>query len=227
MILEEAFKKKMPELVNRKGIVFHHDNARPHTYLATRTKLLELGWEVMSHPPYSPDLAPLDYLLFRSLLNFLNGKNFSNNDDLKSHLAEVFAVFWQRGIMKLPERWQNRSNGMEDIWLITVHFLYRNNSVLFHTKKSKLRSCQPITLYFLSTVTFNDNVILYFLVELPWSVSWFYFRRERQEHFYKFLNRNAIFSTILGTLQFQMKGTYFLKNVSTSSIWRVEKWSIL
>ena len=64
MKLEETIKEKRPELANRKGIVFHHDNARPHTSLATRTKLLELGWEVMSHPSYSPDLAPSDYQLF-------------------------------------------------------------------------------------------------------------------------------------------------------------------
>ena len=79
--LEETIKEKGPELANRKimYIVFHHDNARPHTSLATRTKLLELGWEVTSHPPYNPDIAPSDYHLFRSLKNFLNGKNFSNN----------------------------------------------------------------------------------------------------------------------------------------------------
>jgi len=52
--LEEAIKEKKPELANRKGIVFHHDNVRPHTPLVTRTKLLELGWEAMSHPPYFP-----------------------------------------------------------------------------------------------------------------------------------------------------------------------------
>ncbi|XP_015432529.1 PREDICTED: histone-lysine N-methyltransferase SETMAR-like [Dufourea novaeangliae] len=45
--LDEAIKEKRPELANRKGIVFHHDNARPHTSLVTRGKLLELGWEVM------------------------------------------------------------------------------------------------------------------------------------------------------------------------------------
>ena len=54
--LEEAIKEKRPELANRKGIVFHHDSARPHTSLATRTKLLELGWEVMSHPHTAPTL---------------------------------------------------------------------------------------------------------------------------------------------------------------------------
>jgi len=34
------------------------------TSLVTRQKLMELGWELMLHPPYSPDLAPSDYYLF-------------------------------------------------------------------------------------------------------------------------------------------------------------------
>ena len=48
--------------------------------------LLELDWDVLPHPPYSPDLAPSDYFLFRSLQNSLNGKNFNNDDDIKSYL---------------------------------------------------------------------------------------------------------------------------------------------
>lgn len=108
--LDEAIKEKRPELANRKGIVFHHDNAKPHTSLATREKLLEFGWEVMAHPPYSPDLAPSDYHLFRGLQNFLNGKTFINDDDLKAHLIQFFAdkdqKFYESGIMKLQERWK-------------------------------------------------------------------------------------------------------------------------
>ena len=55
--LNAVVKEKRPELVNRKGIIFHHDNATPHTFLPTRQKLLRLGWEVMLHPTYSPDLV--------------------------------------------------------------------------------------------------------------------------------------------------------------------------
>ena len=62
------------ELVNRTGVIFHHKKATPDTSLATREKLLRLSWEVMLHPPYSPDLAPSDYYLFRSLQNSLNGE---------------------------------------------------------------------------------------------------------------------------------------------------------
>ena len=75
----EEIKEKRPVLATRKGVIFHQDNARPHTNLVTRKKLLELGWEVMPHLPYSPDLAPSDYHLFRSLQNYLNDKKFDSN----------------------------------------------------------------------------------------------------------------------------------------------------
>ena len=61
-----------------------------HTFLVTRQKLLELGWDVLPHPPYSPDLAPSDYFLFRSLQNSLNDENFNNDDDIKSYLIQFF-----------------------------------------------------------------------------------------------------------------------------------------
>ncbi|EYC06629.1 hypothetical protein Y032_0074g809 [Ancylostoma ceylanicum] len=46
------------KLANRKGVMFHHDNPRPHTSLITRQKLIELNWGLMPHPLYSPELAP-------------------------------------------------------------------------------------------------------------------------------------------------------------------------
>ena len=76
MKLDKKMKEKRPGVSTRKGVIFHQDNTRPHTSLVTRIKLLELGWEVMPYPPYSPDLAPSDYHLFRSLENHLNGKTF-------------------------------------------------------------------------------------------------------------------------------------------------------
>ena len=101
------------ELATRKGVIFHQDNARPLTSLITRKKLLELGWEVMPrHPPYSTDLAPSDYQLFRSLQNHLNGKTFDSNE-----------AFYESGIMKPTERWQKviEQNGQ---YIINVCYLY-------------------------------------------------------------------------------------------------------
>ena len=108
--LKAALNEKCPELVNRKRIIFHQENARPRVSLMTRQKLLQLGWEVPTHPPYSPDIAPSDFHLFRSLQNSLNGKNFNSLEDCKRHLEQFFAQkdkkFWEDGIMKLPEKWQ-------------------------------------------------------------------------------------------------------------------------
>ena len=82
---------------------------RPHTSLITRQK--ELGWEVLMHPPYSPDIALSDYHLFRSLQNSLNGVKLA----LKKACESLEAVFrsettentYRDGIMALPQKWQN------------------------------------------------------------------------------------------------------------------------
>ena len=107
--LKAALDEKHPELVNRKRIIFHQDNARLYVSLMTRQKLLQLGWEVLIHPPYSPDIEPLDFHLFRSLQNSLSGKNFNPLEDCKRYLEQFFAQkdkkFWEDGIMKLPEKW--------------------------------------------------------------------------------------------------------------------------
>ncbi len=58
--LNEALIQQRPALINRKGVLLLHDNARPHTAKAARSKIEEFGWEILPHPPYSPDLAPSD-----------------------------------------------------------------------------------------------------------------------------------------------------------------------
>ena len=94
MKLDKEIKRKRPELATRKGV--------------TRKELLKLGWEVMPYLPYSPDLAPSNYHLFRSLQNHLNGKTFDPNEAVKNKLIQFFAsknqTFYERGNMKLTER---------------------------------------------------------------------------------------------------------------------------
>ena len=108
--LKAALNEKCLELVSRKRIIFHQDNARLHVSLMTRQKLLQLGWEVLIYPPITPDIAPSDFHLFRSLQNSLNGKHFNSLKDCKRHLEQFFVPkhkkFWEDGIMKLPGKWQ-------------------------------------------------------------------------------------------------------------------------
>lgn len=109
--VQESLIKNRPALVNRSGVILLHDNARPHVSKMTRKKIQELGWEVLAHPPYSPDLAPTDYHLFRSLQDYLAEKRYHDDDALKTDLAKFFASkkpeFYRSGIEQLPQRWQS------------------------------------------------------------------------------------------------------------------------
>src|SRR5688572_30562379 len=52
--LKASIAENRPVLANRKGVIFHHDNARPHVALSVKNKLAAFNWEVLIHPPYSP-----------------------------------------------------------------------------------------------------------------------------------------------------------------------------
>ena len=59
----------------------------------------ESGYEVLPHPPYSPDLSPTDHL-FKQLNNFLQGKHFHNQQEaedtfqefIKSQSTDFYAI---------------------------------------------------------------------------------------------------------------------------------------
>ncbi len=64
---------------------------------------------------YSPDLAPTDYHLFRSLSNYLKEKKFDDENDLEMDLLNFFGQksqdFYEPGILSLPERWRQVIDG--------------------------------------------------------------------------------------------------------------------
>ena len=98
-------------------VYFLHDNARPHVAKSTREKLLKLGWITFPRPPYSPGLAPTDYRLYHSLLDYLCEKYSTMRTASKwswlSFFGQKSRDFYERGILSLPERWRQvvDSNG--------------------------------------------------------------------------------------------------------------------
>ena len=40
--------------------------------------LIEMGWEILPHPPYSPDIAPSDYPLCSALQFHMSEKSFDD-----------------------------------------------------------------------------------------------------------------------------------------------------
>ena len=105
-------------LVNRMGPILH-DNVQPHRAQPSLPKLNELGYEVFSQPPYSPDLSPTDYHLQAS--------------------QQLFA-----GKM-LPQPEGGRKCFPRVHWILKHKFLrYRNKKSLFLSGKNVLIVMVPI-----------------------------------------------------------------------------------
>ena len=59
-----------------------HESAPVHQAHATQKKLVYLGFQCLDHPPYSPDLVPSHYHLFRGLEKQLKGRHFSSDAEV-------------------------------------------------------------------------------------------------------------------------------------------------
>ena len=99
-------------------VVLLHDNALPHTAAHTAEMLQKLKFEVMSHPPYSPNLAPFDYHLFGPLKEALRGCRFTLDQKGKEAVHAWHTVqlktFFSEGIRKLVQWWNECIKKQED-----------------------------------------------------------------------------------------------------------------
>ncbi|EYC14813.1 hypothetical protein Y032_0039g20 [Ancylostoma ceylanicum] len=111
---------KQPNLVSEldvKGLFLLCDNPRPYTSLKSTLKLHQYRFEVLPHPPQSPDLLPSNYHVFRHLNCDLAGRNFYYEAEVEraflSFVASRKREFFTDGLTELALRWRKcvSSNG--------------------------------------------------------------------------------------------------------------------
>ena len=69
--LKAALSEKRLELVNRKRIILYQDKHKTSCFFDDLAKTVWLGWEVLIHPLYSPDIVPsisTDFGLYKIFL---------------------------------------------------------------------------------------------------------------------------------------------------------------
>uniref|UniRef100_A0AAZ1X9I8 Histone-lysine N-methyltransferase SETMAR n=1 Tax=Oreochromis aureus TaxID=47969 RepID=A0AAZ1X9I8_OREAU len=68
--LRRTFQKRRRGMLS-KGVSILHDTASPHVARQTVALLQNFGWNIITHPPYSPDFTPSDYhlLTIRNILS--------------------------------------------------------------------------------------------------------------------------------------------------------------
>ena len=106
--LNRKMHKNRPQLLEAGPLVLH-DNARPHVASVVTRKLSEFGWEVLPHPPYSPDMSPPDFDLFPKLKKPMRGHRFSSLEELSAAVTRAIREMNKDGVLdglaKLPARW--------------------------------------------------------------------------------------------------------------------------
>jgi histone-lysine N-methyltransferase SETMAR len=80
--------------------LLHYDNA---------IQLEELKWELLEHPPYSPELDPSDFHLFSPLKTHLGVKRFTGEKEVETEerkwLRQQSKYVYAAGFDALAKRW--------------------------------------------------------------------------------------------------------------------------
>ena len=74
----------------------------------TADTLRALKFEVLKHPPHSPDLVPSDFQFFGPMKEHLRGQKFADDEVMEavqSWLKATPKSFFLEGIRKLVDRW--------------------------------------------------------------------------------------------------------------------------
>jgi hypothetical protein len=98
----------IPEEKSLKGLYIHLDNACPQNARRSTESLLVKNIQRISHPDYSPDLAPSDFFLFGCIKQKLTENNIPDRQSLKNAIAQIFDETKQETLRAVFETWINR-----------------------------------------------------------------------------------------------------------------------
>jgi len=108
--LREVIKEKRRGKL-RKGVLLHHDNAPVYTSHAAVATIHVCGFKLLPHPPYSPDLAPSDFHLFKHLNDSLRGRVFEDDEAVimavNEWIVEQDKNLFLVGVRTLEQRWES------------------------------------------------------------------------------------------------------------------------
>ena len=92
------------------------DNAPAHKSVNAMDAVHDCGFELVDHPPSSPNLAPSDYFLFNNMWKHLVGKQY-RTDDIISAVEGFF-----------EDPWQNFDNNIEIRTYVALNNIWLRNT---------------------------------------------------------------------------------------------------
>ena len=128
-------------------VILQHDNTRHYVAKIVQETLQVLNWVILSHLPYSPDIAPSDYHLFWSMHSVLKGSASvaawkSQNGSINGLLPrnQIFFswnpfVAWKMG-KRCNFQWKV-------FWMKYISFYYLSFYFTFYKRNRRELSCTP------------------------------------------------------------------------------------
>jgi len=150
--LREDIQWKRPEPWHAGIWLLHDDNAPSHQALETREFLAHNSIITLSHPPYSPDLAPCNFFLFPKMKLQLKGRRF-DTVEIQRESQNVLGMLWEQDFQHAFQQWQrywywcvaaqgDYFEGMLPKLKPSKYILvYRSSLFLIHPCKLKCNTC--------------------------------------------------------------------------------------
>jgi hypothetical protein len=91
-------------------VLLLHANARPHIARTTAHLLNAWHWQILPHPPFSPDLAPTDFHLLPKLKKHLRGLRFQTDEDVEEEVMRWLRLQDHQGFDSFICRYQKCLN---------------------------------------------------------------------------------------------------------------------
>ena len=105
--LRDAMRRKRPELWENQTLMLATTMHR-----LTRRSSSAVIWQnirhVVPHPPYSPDLAPADFLLFPKLKTTLKGRRFQTIDEIQEKAIRELRAITESAFQEAFQQWKKR-----------------------------------------------------------------------------------------------------------------------
>lgn len=96
-------------------VILHQDDAPGHRAESTQLEISLLGFEVLEHPPYSPDLAPMDFRVFPELKASLRGLRFDSAEELVKQSQLIVSSLSEDWYVETFRKWVSRHKKCVDI----------------------------------------------------------------------------------------------------------------
>ena len=110
-------------------------------------KISDLGWSVLPHPPYLPDLVPSDFHLFLFSTKYSEWqKLFSRSDENicgKLFQLKINWILLERNQQAIQASWSMAATSDSKYWLIEINSMLNYLWINYILLKQKLFMTQP------------------------------------------------------------------------------------